>query len=311
MTGPSTSVAIACAILLGTAAAHGMDLQEAFQSALLQDATTRAARAALQVGEERINQATAQLYPNVSISAGYLRNNLDRNQPDFPGQESTVNDRYPSKNTTLTVRQPLYRKAIAVLIQQARAQRDDAQAGLQKETQNLAVRVTDAYTQILLARDQLGFIEAQKIATTTQLDAARKQFTGGNGTRTDIDEAQARLDMALAQELEARQQQGFAERQLALLINSPVDLVALHPLEVVRLTTWSPLGGSMAGPSRGAQPRIAPAPGPPRIRAAGREESPSRAFANAGRRGPVEPERQRERYLTGNALSQPHHWCAA
>lgn len=222
------------------APAHAMDLQEAYQAALLQDATTRAARAAVQAGDERINQAKAQLYPNVSISAGYLRNNLDRTQPNFLGQEVTVNDRYPSKNTTLTVRQPLYRKTIAVGIEQAHAQRDDAQAGLQKETQSLAVRVADVYTQILFARDQLSFIEAQKAATTTQLDAARKQFIGGSGTRTDIDEAQARLDMALAQELEARQQEGFAERQLALLINAPVDLAAVRPLAVERLASWSP-----------------------------------------------------------------------
>ena len=53
-------------------------------------------------------------------------------------------------------------------------------------------------------------------------------------------EAQARLDMALAQELEARQQEGFAQRQLALLINAPVDVSTLRPLAVDRLAAWSP-----------------------------------------------------------------------
>lgn len=241
MPRPSTtsSAVLACmALLAGPASA--MDLQDAYQAALLQDATTRAARAAVQAGEERIDQARAQLYPNVSLSAGYLRNNLDRTQPNFLGEEVTVNDRYPSKNTTLTVRQPLYRKAITLGIDQMQAQRDDAQAGLQKETQRLAVRVADAYASILFASDQLNFIDAQKAATTTQLDAARKQFAGGTGTRTDIDEAQARLDMALAQELEARQQQSYALRQLALLINAPVDLAALRPLAVDRLAAWNP-----------------------------------------------------------------------
>jgi TolC family type I secretion outer membrane protein len=222
-----------------------MDLQQAYQAALLQDATTRAARAALQASDERINQAKAQLYPNLSMSTGYQRNNLDRTQPNFLGQEAIANDRYPSKNATLTVRQPLYRKAIAVTIEQTQAQRDDVEAGLQKETQNLAVRVAEAYTQILYARDQLAFIDAQKAATSTQLEAARKQFAGGSGTRTDIDEAQARLDMAVALELEARQQQGFAQRQLALLINAPVDLAALRSLAIDRLATWSPPSSSL------------------------------------------------------------------
>lgn len=234
-----TSAVLACLALLG-GSGRAMDLQEAYQAALLQDATTRAARAAVEAGDERIRQAEAQRYPNVSLSAGYQRNNLDRTQPNILGEDATVNDRYPSKNATLTVRQPLYRKAITLGIEQTRAQRDDAQAGLQKETQRLAVRVADAYTEILFARDQLDFIAAQKAAATTQLDAARKQFAGGTGTRTDIDEAQARLDMALAQELEARQQQGFAQRQLSLLINAPVNLEALRPLAVDRLAAWSP-----------------------------------------------------------------------
>ena len=214
---PSVSTALACAALMMVGVpTYAMDLQQAYQAALLQDATTRAARAALQASDERVSQAKAQRYPNLSMSAGYQRNNLDRTQPNFLGQEATVNDRYSSKNTTLTLRQPLYRKAIAVTIEQTQAQRDDVEAGLQKETQNLAVRVAEAYTQILFARDQLDFMDAQKAATSTQLEAARKQFAGGSGTRTDIDEAQARLDMAVALELEARQQQGFAQRQLAL-----------------------------------------------------------------------------------------------
>ncbi|RYF59436.1 MAG: channel protein TolC [Comamonadaceae bacterium] len=236
---PRVLAVVACMAVLA-APARGMDLQDAYEAALLQDATTRAARAAVQASDERVHQAKAQLYPNISLSAGYLRNNLDRTQPNILGQEVTVNDRYPSRNATLTVRQPLYRKAITVGIDQTRAQRDDAQAGLQRETQKLAVRVADAYTRILFARDQLGFIEAQKAATTTQLDAARKLFAGGSGTRTDIDEAQARLDMALADELQAGQEQAYAQRQLALLINAPVDLTALRPLAADRLATWSP-----------------------------------------------------------------------
>lgn len=241
---PLASAVLACAALTSFPV-HSMDLEEAYQAALLQDATTRAARAALQASNERINQAKAQRYPNVSLSAGYQRNNLDRTQPNFLGQEVTVNDRYPSRNTTLTVRQPLYRKAIAVTIEQTQAQRDDVAAGLQKEMQNLAVRVAEAYVGILFAADQLAFIEAQKAATSTQLDAARKQFAGGSGTRTDIDEAQARLDMALAQELEAHQMQEFAQRQLALLINAPVDVSGMRVLAVDRLVSWGPSSMSL------------------------------------------------------------------
>jgi outer membrane protein TolC len=78
----------------------------------------------------------------------------------------------------------------------------------------------------LLAQDQLELVTAQKSAYTTQLDAARKRFSAGAGVRTDIDEAQARLDMSLAQELEARQQVDYSRRQLQVLVNMPVSRLA-------------------------------------------------------------------------------------
>ena len=82
-----TSAVLACLALLG-GSARAMDLQEAYQAALLQDATTRAARAAVEAGDERIRQAEAQRYPNVSLSAGYQRNNLDRTQPNILGEDA-------------------------------------------------------------------------------------------------------------------------------------------------------------------------------------------------------------------------------
>lgn len=111
-------------------------------------------------------------------------------------------------------------------------------AQLDRELQNLAVRVTDAYLQLLLAQDQLALAQAQKNTTITQLDAARKLLVGGSGTRTDIDEAQARLDMAVAQELEIRQQLDYARHQLEVLINQPVD--ELGPLDEAKFSAWTP-----------------------------------------------------------------------
>lgn len=72
----------------------------------------------------------------------------------------------------------------------------------------------------------------------TQLDAARKLLDAGSGTRTDIDEAQARLDMAVAQELEIRQQLDYARRQLETLVNQPVE--ALSPLDESKFAAWAP-----------------------------------------------------------------------
>lgn len=229
----SFSVLVACA-----GPAWSMDLQQAYQAALLQDATIRAARAAADVGDERVEQAKAMRYPNVAFSAARNRNDLSNTQRNVLGRSVTVDENYTSHNATLTLRQPVYRKSLSVGLEQAHQMRAEVGAQLDRELQNLGVRVTDAYLQLLLAQDQLALARAQKNTTTTQLDAARKLLDAGSGTRTDIDEAQARLDMAVAQELEIRQQLDYARRQLETLVNQPVE--ALSPLDESKFAAWAP-----------------------------------------------------------------------
>ncbi|MEN9905491.1 MAG: hypothetical protein RLZZ555_2056, partial [Pseudomonadota bacterium] len=94
------------------------------------------------------------------------------------------------------------------------------------ELLNLGVRVTGAYLEALLAQDQLDLVLSQQAFVRTQLDAARKALAAGSGTRTDIDEAQARLDLNRADELEARQQLDYTRRQLEVLTRHPVGQLA-------------------------------------------------------------------------------------
>lgn len=225
-----------CSLLV--APAWSMDLLQAYQAALQQDATVRAARAAAEVGDERVEQAKALRYPNVAFSATRNRNDLSNTQRNALGRAVTMDENYTSHNTTLTLRQPVYRKALSVGLEQAQQMRVEVGAQLDRELQNLGVRVTDAYLQLLLAQDQLALARAQKNTTTTQLDAAGKLLVAGSGTRTDIDEAQARLDMAIAQELEFGQQLDYARRQLEMLINQPVDV--LSPLDEAKFSVWTP-----------------------------------------------------------------------
>ena len=206
--------------------AWSLDLSQAYQAALEQDSTIRSVRAATDARRERLPQARSQLLPNLSASSSRYRNSLERTAPDFFGRLVTSDERYTSSSETLTLRQPLFRKLLIADYRQAEAQVDDANAILERELQNVSVRVSGAYFEALLAEEQLALILAQKTAYTTQLDAAEKRFRGGSGTRTDIDEARAALDLNVAQELEARQSLDLTHRQLQSLINRPVDRLA-------------------------------------------------------------------------------------
>jgi outer membrane protein, protease secretion system len=205
-------------------------LSQAYRAALEQDATLRAARAGADSRRERLPQARAQLLPNVSFAASRNKNDLNSRSPGLSGKMNESERDYMSGSRGLTVRQPLYRPAQWADVRQAEAQVAEANALLDKEVQNVGVRVASAYLEALLAQDQLDLVMAQKQAYTTQLDAARRRFAGGAGVRTDIDEAQARLDLALATELEARQNLDYTRRALQVLVNQPVtQLPRLDP----------------------------------------------------------------------------------
>jgi protease secretion system outer membrane protein len=253
---PLARVALACALAMTspadfaqTAAAAPyaatgarLNLLQAYRAALEQDALIKATEAATAAKRERLPQARAQLLPNVSASASRFKNNLDSVTPGFQGPV-VGNQKYSSTNKTLTIRQPLYRPFQLADYRQAKAQVDDANATLDKELQNVAVRVAGAYLEGLLAQDQLDLVMAQKQAYATQLDAARKRLTAGAGVRTDIDEAQARVDLTVAQELEARQNLDYTKRALQVMVNAPI--ASLAPVDAEKLRTTEPDPGRL------------------------------------------------------------------
>ena len=220
--------------------AWSLDLSQAYGEALAQDSTIRAVRAATDARRERLPQARAQLLPNLSASVSRYRNWLERTSPDASGQLVTANLRYTSSSEALTLRQPLFRMYQMADYRQAQAQVDDAEATLERETQNVGVRVSGAYFEALLAEEHLALVLAQKTAYTTQFDAAQKRLGAGFGTRTDIDEARAALDLNLAQELEARQNLDFTRRQIQSLVNRPIDRLAPLDSSRMRLVRPSP-----------------------------------------------------------------------
>ena len=203
-------------------AAPAMNLLQAYEAALEQDANVRAGRAALASGLERLPQARSQLLPLVSANFGRNQNQLSTTSVNILGNASVSRDDYFSFNQSLTLRQPLFNLPRYFQYKQAQDLVQESHANYEREVQNLVVRVGGAYMEALLASESLKLVEAQKKQYTTVLEAARRAFSAGTGTRTDIDDAQSRLDMALANELEARQNEDYTRRQLEVMINLPV-----------------------------------------------------------------------------------------
>ncbi len=216
-------------LLLGLAAstaAHAIDLLEAYQLALANEPTYRAARAEADASQEALPQALSQLLPNLQASGTQSRADTTQTSPSLTGPDNTRQFDYTSSNYSLILRQPLYRPQAWAGYKQAEANVGSYLAKLDGEAQNLGNRVAGAYFDALMAEDFLAFVLAQKEAYLAQLNAAQRAFTLGEGTRTDIDEAQARYDLTLAQELQARQNNRFTKHQLETLVNVPVPSLA-------------------------------------------------------------------------------------
>lgn len=243
-TTPSRSVAprftvsrVALGALLavgGVSAVQAQSLVELYESARSYDASFLSARSAYDASLAKAEQARAGLRPQAGLAAGANWNNRD-------SSANPLDSTYNSQNVTLSASQPLYRPANAAADQQGQLSIDIAKAQLQSAEQDLIVRTTQAYFDVLAAQDTLTFVQAQKKAVSEQLAAAKRNFEVGTTTVTDSREAQARYDLVIAQEIAAENDLRVKRLALDQLVGkpdvspkplaAPVALPALSPAD--------------------------------------------------------------------------------
>jgi outer membrane protein len=212
----------------GAMAANGADLMEIFRMAQSSDAQYAGARATWSAGQERLPQGLAGLLPSASISASTQAN--DRETRTRDPAASPVESRFNSNSASVSVTQPLYRPQNMAAYGQAKAQVVQADAVFAQATQDLILRVAQAYFDVLLAQDTVAFAQAQLVAIGLQLEQARRNFEVGTATITDTHEAQSRYDLTVSLEITSRNDLEVRKRQLELIIGRPAPgLAALGP----------------------------------------------------------------------------------
>ncbi len=218
------SVTLACALLLSGTPAIAADLLEIYRLALASDPVYSAARASWTASQEKMPQGLAGLLPQASLSASTQYNDRDlrfRN-PTIAGSQA----QYNSNSTSVSVSQPLYRKQNFVAYDQGKTQVALADVQFASVGQDLILRVSQAYFDVLLASANLSFTQAQKTAIGQQLAQAKRNFEVGNATITDTHEAQARFDLVTAQEIGAQADVEVKNRTLEQLIGRPAPALA-------------------------------------------------------------------------------------
>ena len=234
------SVSLAFTLSAFTFSAQAQSLVELYESARAFDASYQSAKLQYDANLARADQAWAGILPTAGLSAGASRVSVESTAAPAGGTTS-----FNTQNATLSASQPLYRPGNWAGYQQGFKQVDLARAQLESASQELIVRTSQAYFDVLAAQDTLAFVRAQKEAVNEQLAFAKRNFEVGTSTITDSREAQARFDLVRAQEIAAEndlQVRKIALDQLVGINESqprPLTVpVALPPVVPAEVDAW-------------------------------------------------------------------------
>jgi outer membrane protein len=216
----------AAIVALAAVQASAADLLTLYRDALVTDPVYQSARAQYVANTEKLPQARSGYLPQVNASGNVFQNYVYRSgAPDLE---------FNTRSGALVLSQPVFRLQNWIAISQAEKVVLQAQAVLASAQQDLALRVAQAYFDVLLAQDNVALSQAQKSAISEQLAQAKRNFEVGTATIVDTLEAQARYDQATAKEIADANDLEVKRRALQVLLGKlPDGLTPLRePLEL-------------------------------------------------------------------------------
>lgn len=237
----AAGLGLACLLMTQAhAATTTYTLLDIYQQALARDPQLASALSENRAAQEIIEQGKALYRPTVNLTAGASASQTDIRFLGAAGNNPfrvQGRNNFEGYNYGVDARQPIYRKQNLVQMEQAKTQVSQADKQLHLTQQNLILRVTQAYFDVLLAQDQMTLIAAQKNAIMRQLEQAKANFDVGTATVTDVNEAQARYDLVLAQEIATENQLQVAKRSVQAITGAMPQKLAsvradIHPTQL-------------------------------------------------------------------------------
>ena len=216
-------IALACGLLIAPVEqASAIGLIQAYNAALLNDPTYRSAIFDNQAGKEYKAIGRSGLLPTLQYSYATSQNKAETTAPNFQGKETTSNTDYRSITNNVSLRQTLFNLDAFARYKQGIAQSNYSDAQFNSRSMDLMIRLVSNYVEAKYAEDQLTLISAQRDSYAEQKRVNDHMFEKGEGTRTDMLETQARLDVAEAQVLEYTDNLTNARNTLAGMTGSDV-----------------------------------------------------------------------------------------
>jgi len=214
------------------------DLLYYYDLALKNDPQFRGVEYESLASRETLRQAYAGLLPKIygdlSYSQTFQNINSSENQVYSAGSTN-----YDSQTYGVSLTQPIFRYATFVSIAQAKTVLNRSALELEKARQDLALRVAEAYMDVLLTKDKLAAIKAEESAVELHHVRAKERSERGMAPITDRYDTEARLAAVRAQRLEAENVLNDAFQSLTEICGVPA--LEVKPLkEEIQLTQPSP-----------------------------------------------------------------------
>ncbi len=217
--------------------AQAADLNEIYAQALANDPVVNRAKAIRDTAYSGIKLSRSNLLPKISGSIGY----------SMSDSESALSATTISTTDTtalgyqLGLNMSLYNHANYVGLDRAEKAAQQAEATYSATLQNLIVRVVDAYLNILRAKDNVEFVQAEKRAIERQLEQTKQRFEVGLTAITDVHEAQANFDTTVASEIRALNALELRKEQLREITGKFYERVDLLNTETFSATPPTPI----------------------------------------------------------------------
>lgn len=230
--------------LLQSGPASALGLIQAYDAALQNDPTYRAAFYENEAGQQYQALGRSSLLPSLSASYSNSKNQADVTSRTVFGQR-TEQRNYTSVSGAIQLRQPLVNLEGIARYYQGVAQTDYSDAQFAARRQELILRLVGAYADAKYAEDHLALAIVQRDAYAEQRRVNDRMFEKGEGTRTDMLETQAKYDLAEAQVLEAQDKLTDARNALAAMVGQEItaldalrDDFRVRPLQPAGFDEW-------------------------------------------------------------------------
>ncbi len=226
ISGILNNAAWATILFLSIKQTQALDLSDAYRRAFDNSPIIKQAEAkASSLGQSK-PQSIARFLPNISATAASNREWLHNKRAgrDFRGPDA--NQEYWNQTFSVNLKQPLFHWDHWVQLSQSNNQIAQAEAAFQAEIQSLMMKTCEAYFNVLEAQDNLEFTTAEKNSIARQLDQVKERYEMGIIPITDVHEAQAGFDQALANEIAATNNLDNQKAALSVIIGESEETMA-------------------------------------------------------------------------------------